>query len=398
MRLPIVQSLAAGWSQITRRSTLVEVARKKVYLLLFVQKSHTHTHTHKNALTHYSRVSSIYMNPETQYSETSRNRYYRSSLHVSRSLRWLRLAEIEYCRVAKGGCVGDGATLPSASDPQHILPKRSFLPWEVVQRTTPTVGAETPSTIRSASGIPLPQHAASAVEVLCLLKDYRHGADLPSSDATKEASTPQPPELYLVLVSQYRPPLNAISLELPAGLVDEEDLSPAEAAIRELREETGYNVTVGAGGSELRAAQGGMCAEVDPDACVAGTTKVPLSYDPGLTDSLFHLVEVCVTLRPTPTPQRPKDTIAPDDGSSETPPTLPFPPLLAASRELRAQRNANPVPTLDAEEDIDVHLLRLDGAGVGSRLEALRQSIGPTTIVMGSVYTFVRGIEMAREI
>jgi ADP-ribose pyrophosphatase len=43
----------------------------------------------------------------------------------------------------------------------------------------------------------------------------------------------------VVLVSQYRPPLETVELGLPAGLV-EEDERPEEAARRELSEETGY--------------------------------------------------------------------------------------------------------------------------------------------------------------
>ena len=46
----------------------------------------------------------------------------------------------------------------------------------------------------------------------------------------------------VILVEQYRPPLNAHCLELPAGLVgDEQEGETVEAAaIRELEEETGY--------------------------------------------------------------------------------------------------------------------------------------------------------------
>ncbi|ESZ94157.1 ADP-ribose pyrophosphatase [Sclerotinia borealis F-4128] len=43
----------------------------------------------------------------------------------------------------------------------------------------------------------------------------------------------------LVLQKQYRPPLDKVVIEVPAGLVDEGE-TPEEAAIRELKEETGY--------------------------------------------------------------------------------------------------------------------------------------------------------------
>jgi len=42
-----------------------------------------------------------------------------------------------------------------------------------------------------------------------------------------------------VLVKQYRPPLENYTIELPAGLIDENE-SPEKAAIRELKEETGF--------------------------------------------------------------------------------------------------------------------------------------------------------------
>ncbi|UPX16284.1 ADP-ribose diphosphatase [Ascochyta rabiei] len=42
-----------------------------------------------------------------------------------------------------------------------------------------------------------------------------------------------------IIILQYRPPVDAVCVELPAGLVDEKE-SPSEASVRELHEETGY--------------------------------------------------------------------------------------------------------------------------------------------------------------
>lgn len=61
------------------------------------------------------------------------------------------------------------------------------------------------------------QNCAGAVAMICTLK----------------------PSNRLILVRQYRPPVNKFTIEFPAGLVNHGE-SPEETAIRELREETGY--------------------------------------------------------------------------------------------------------------------------------------------------------------
>jgi ADP-ribose pyrophosphatase len=43
-----------------------------------------------------------------------------------------------------------------------------------------------------------------------------------------------------VMIDQYRHGSNTVELEIPGGMMDPEDLSPLEAGLRELREETGY--------------------------------------------------------------------------------------------------------------------------------------------------------------
>jgi ADP-ribose pyrophosphatase len=42
-----------------------------------------------------------------------------------------------------------------------------------------------------------------------------------------------------IVILQYRPPVDAVCVEFPAGLVDEKE-SPSDASVRELHEETGY--------------------------------------------------------------------------------------------------------------------------------------------------------------
>ncbi len=48
------------------------------------------------------------------------------------------------------------------------------------------------------------------------------------------------PSRRLLIVRQFRPPLNRKSVEFPAGLIDDGE-SAAETAVRELYEETGYH-------------------------------------------------------------------------------------------------------------------------------------------------------------
>eukprot|EP00397_Hematodinium_sp_SG-2012_P052513 GEMP01062113.1.p1 GENE.GEMP01062113.1~~GEMP01062113.1.p1 ORF type:complete len:223 (+),score=52.42 GEMP01062113.1:114-782(+) len=47
------------------------------------------------------------------------------------------------------------------------------------------------------------------------------------------------PEDEILMVKQFRPPINGYTIELPAGLIDKGE-TPGEAALRELKEECGY--------------------------------------------------------------------------------------------------------------------------------------------------------------
>ena len=78
----------------------------------------------------------------------------------------------------------------------------------------------------------------------------------------------RPPSTILVL--QYRPPVDATTVEWPAGLVSADE-APEDAAARELREETGYS---------------GRVLDVSP----------VLAFDPGMTSTNLQLVMVEIRL------------------------------------------------------------------------------------------------------
>ena len=51
---------------------------------------------------------------------------------------------------------------------------------------------------------------------------------------------PVTPDREVVMVRQYRHGIKDFTLEIPGGIIDPEDGDPGQAALRELREETGY--------------------------------------------------------------------------------------------------------------------------------------------------------------
>ncbi|KAK7985107.1 hypothetical protein PG988_002729 [Apiospora saccharicola] len=63
------------------------------------------------------------------------------------------------------------------------------------------------------------------------------GGDIDGVGIVAILEKPTGPEI--VLQKQFRPPIDKVCIEVPAGLVDEGETAE-QAAIRELREETGY--------------------------------------------------------------------------------------------------------------------------------------------------------------
>lgn len=87
----------------------------------------------------------------------------------------------------------------------------------------------------------------------------------PAAAAGQGQGRQQPVSTMLVI--QYRPPLDAYTVEWPAGLIDAGETAE-QAAVREFREETGYEVT--------------KVLSVSP----------PQAADPGLTNANMQLVMV----------------------------------------------------------------------------------------------------------
>ena len=97
-----------------------------------------------------------------------------------------------------------------------------------------------------------------------------------------------------LLVEQYRPPVGRVTVEFPAGLIDKGE-TPEDAALRELREETGFV------GEKCK-----VVPQVSPEVCMS----------PGLTDESLHSVLVEVDLENPYNHGTPKPQL--DDGEHVT--------------------------------------------------------------------------------
>ncbi|EAS30479.3 MutT/nudix family protein [Coccidioides immitis RS] len=117
---------------------------------------------------------------------------------------------------------------------------------------------------------------------------------------------PSGPEL--LLQKQYRPPIDKIVIEVPAGLIDAGE-TPEECAIRELKEETGY---VG----------------------VPEQTSPVMWNDPGFCNTNLHMVHVRVDMS-LPENQNPKPQL--EDNEFIECFTLPLKTLFAETQRLEAE-------------------------------------------------------------
>lgn len=182
------------------------------------------------------------------------------------------------------------------------------LQWELVQRTTRVIPWEeyqkTPAPI-----------AVDAVEICAIVKKQEME--------------------FLLLVLQYRPPLDSLVLEFPAGLIDPHE-DPKKTVLRELLEETGYHASM---------------EDIE-------YVSSPITPDPGLSDSCSRLVKVNV------------------DGDST--------------------RNATPQQHLEGEEDIEVVLIPITNRKRAlEEIETFvnsRNESGQRTLVDGKLFSYLVGM------
>ena len=195
------------------------------------------------------------------------------------STKWMRLETLSYLvpppPPQPTNNDDDGIKIVVATQPQP-QPQPQFRKWDRVVRTT--------------------KHSETSVDAVVILATLRHSiaaVDYNTNcdgDGSSGSSTAQR-EDEIVCVKQYRPPVNGFTLELPAGLIDLDDVennnngnedddnndrsydaAVLSAALREFTEETGYIGTI------------------------TGRVGLPTYLSPGLTNECACLVNMDVDM------------------------------------------------------------------------------------------------------
>ena len=92
---------------------------------------------------------------------------------------------------------------------------------------------------------------------------------------------------------QFRPPINKVCIEVPAGLIDEGE-TPEVCALRELKEETGYVGEVIKDGSAISALMFNGMSILQVDA--SSSTYPMRSADPGFCNTNLQMVHVKIDM------------------------------------------------------------------------------------------------------
>jgi ADP-ribose pyrophosphatase len=98
----------------------------------------------------------------------------------------------------------------------------------------------------------------------------------------------------ILLQKQFRPPIDAVTIEVPAGLVDEGE-TPEECALRELKEETGYigQIMDGGFGSTPLMFNGKLYPQDGRPKMSCGLTCIT---DPGFCNTNLHMIHCTIDL------------------------------------------------------------------------------------------------------
>ncbi|KAL3905839.1 MAG: hypothetical protein SGILL_009517, partial [Bacillariaceae sp.] len=145
-----------------------------------------------------------------------------------------------------------------------------------------------------------------------------------------------------ILVEQFRPPVGCATLEFPAGLMDDGETA-VEAALRELKEETGY---IGEADTATNTTQ------------VVPTVSRNVCMSPGLADETVQVVMVEV--------------------------------------DLDKEENKNPQATPDAGEHIKVHRVSLK-EGFQTLLDQKAGSLSSSSpMAIQGLYLFAVGLEIGK--
>jgi ADP-ribose pyrophosphatase len=104
----------------------------------------------------------------------------------------------------------------------------------------------------------------------------------------------------ILLQKQYRPPIDKIAIEVPAGLIDEGE-TPEQCAVRELKEETGY---VGVAEQTSTVMYNGKGSVAWDFVCRNSMTFL-YPADPGFSNTNLNMVHVSIDMD-LPENQNPK--------------------------------------------------------------------------------------------
>ena len=125
--------------------------------------------------------------------------------------------------------------LPSKNSPRLKSSPPSNPPASQLTPTPRITYTDPHSTLRTwESATRLTRPAGSLIDGVGIVAILQNG---PSSNPSSTSSTASGPSI--LLQKQFRPPVNAVCIEIPAGLIDAGETAE-QCALRELKEETGY--------------------------------------------------------------------------------------------------------------------------------------------------------------